>query len=55
MSGDPEQEYFADGMVEEAIGMGTACKSARKRLSYQSFAGGGVRGDDRDSATDSAS
>jgi adenylate cyclase len=23
MSGDPEQEYFADGMVEEIIGSGT--------------------------------
>jgi adenylate cyclase len=29
MSGDPEQEYFADGMVEEIITALSRCKSVR--------------------------
>jgi TolB-like protein len=29
MPGDPEQEYFADGMVEEIITALSQCKSVR--------------------------
>src|SRR5690349_21273936 len=35
MSGDPEQEYFADGVVEEIIGMGIACKTPQKLMRLQ--------------------
>jgi adenylate cyclase len=31
MSGDPEQEYFADGMVEEIIGMGCRLQKCPKK------------------------
>jgi TolB-like protein len=34
MSGDPDQEYFADGMVEEIIGIATRLQ---KRLKHEGF------------------
>jgi TolB-like protein len=38
MSGDPEQEYFADGMVEEAT---TAIFLPSKSVVFQSLKDGG--------------
>ena len=50
MSGDQEQEYFADGMVEEAIGIPPRLQSSSKSDSFQGVRRGWVRGDESDSA-----
>src|SRR5260370_22636669 len=34
MSGDPEQEYFADGMVEEVIAAGCGCKKPSENRGF---------------------
>ncbi len=45
MSGDPEQEYFVDGMVEEIIGIPTRLQKHSKRPgSVQGSARGAARG-----------
>jgi adenylate cyclase len=44
MSGDPEQEYFADGMVEEIIGIEGRCKKpSKKPYSLRLSRGGAAR------------
>jgi adenylate cyclase len=55
MSGDPEQEYFADGMVEEITGTRTRLQKCLKKSVFSRVCRGGVRGRGPDSASFSAS
>ena len=55
MSGDPEQEYFADGMVEEIIPNGDRLQECPENSSISKAFGRGLRGDDRNSARNGVS